>query len=153
MERCKRLLRDLNHQSAPMSPSQARHTSRQLPPPQQRPLPPFEPVSLGANGPTLSAVSPIQPQYPYASTNTPAAFSSPDDFQHAFRDLQAAVFHDDFSAPNEVMLGFGQDWFEQDSPSFVGPDLGTNNYSNDFITNRNGPRMGLGGYDYPVSDV
>lgn len=143
----------LSQPSAPMSPTQGQHIGRQLPPPQQRPLSAFEPPNLTMDGAVVPAASPVQSQYAFANAATPAAFSSPDDFQHAFQDLQAAVFHDDFSGPNEVMLGFGQDWFEQDSPSFVGTGYATNGYSNDFAMNGNTPRVGLGNYGYQVGGL
>jgi len=113
---------NLNPPSVPlMSPQTHHHTARQLPPPQQRPLPPFSSPSLGPLQPSSAPDS--QAHYPFVSSATSPAtypvFSSPDEFQQSFRDLQAAVFHDDFSGPNEVMLGFGQEWFEQDSPSFA----------------------------------
>jgi hypothetical protein len=55
------------------------------------------------------------PSLEQAATDSAAHFSlSPDFFQNYFQDLQdAVVFNDDFSGPNEVMLGFREEWFQR----------------------------------------
>ena len=46
------------------------------------------------------------------NTSESSEYNSPMDFQQVFQDVQNTVYQNDFSMANEVMLGFGQEWFE-----------------------------------------
>ena len=74
---------------------------------------------------------------PMTPPNTSGQYNVPDggdetsnEIQDCFMGIQNAIFNDNsFSAPNEVMLGFGQDWFENSNSS-----TSTGNYNAQYFS-------------------